>query len=165
MTSNVTRPQQLSPDTIWAEPSVAKSKLAKGSPGLSTPLEQSLELIGSTSMGGSNTSDQYSNPIQWMRGDPARNRHHMWTLFSGPRPRFPVQRSGIFPRHLRQGRLTHQPRTCLTKLDIAREVLCSCGIEPEKMLFNDAFRGTAPGHLRPAGGGSQTAGKNPNRPR
>src|SRR5207247_10707957 len=41
-------------------------------------------------------------------GGPARNRHHMWTLFSGPRPRCPVQRSGIFPRHLRQGRLTHQ---------------------------------------------------------
>src|SRR5438876_9609376 len=58
-----------------------------------------------------------------------------------------------------------KPRTCLTKLDIAMEVLCSCGIEPEKMLFNDAFRGTAPGHLRPAGGRSQTAGKNPNRPR
>src|SRR3989441_3570675 len=34
--SDVTRPQQLSPDTTWAEPSVPKSKLAKGSPGLST---------------------------------------------------------------------------------------------------------------------------------
>src|SRR5437899_8970757 len=32
-TSDATRPQQLSPDTTWAEPSVAKSKLAKGSPG------------------------------------------------------------------------------------------------------------------------------------
>src|SRR5438105_12133315 len=35
-TSDITRPQQLSPDTTWAEPSTAKSKLAKGSPGLST---------------------------------------------------------------------------------------------------------------------------------
>src|SRR6266568_5278639 len=37
-TSDVTRPQQLSPDTTWAEPSTAKSKLAKGSLGLSTTL-------------------------------------------------------------------------------------------------------------------------------
>src|SRR5439155_22264441 len=35
-TSDTTRPQQLSPDTTWAEPSTAKSKLPKGSPGLST---------------------------------------------------------------------------------------------------------------------------------
>src|SRR5207249_4132198 len=32
------RPQQLSPDTTWAEPSIVKPKLAKGSPGLSTSL-------------------------------------------------------------------------------------------------------------------------------
>src|SRR5437899_12263291 len=57
-----------------------------------------------------------------------------------------------------------KPRTCLTKLDIAREVLCSCCIEPEQMLFNDAFRGTAPRHLRPAGGGTQITAKTPNRP-
>src|SRR6266699_863369 len=43
MTSNVTRPQQLSPDTTWAEPSVAKSKLAKGSPGLSTTRDRTKE--------------------------------------------------------------------------------------------------------------------------
>src|SRR5437773_11257935 len=42
-TSDVTRPQQLSPDTTWAEPSVAKSKLAKGSPGLSTTRDQTKE--------------------------------------------------------------------------------------------------------------------------
>src|SRR5436853_7665482 len=42
-TSDITRPQQLSPDTTWAEPSNAKSKLAKGSPGLSTPREQAKE--------------------------------------------------------------------------------------------------------------------------
>ena len=39
-TSDITRPQQLSPDTTWAEPCVAKSKLAKGSPGLSTTRDQ-----------------------------------------------------------------------------------------------------------------------------
>src|SRR5437667_8017727 len=39
-TSDTTRPQQLSPDTTWAEPSTAKSKLAKGSPGLSTTRDQ-----------------------------------------------------------------------------------------------------------------------------
>src|SRR5213596_3011277 len=42
-TSDVTRPQQLSPDTTWAEPSTAKSKLAKGSPGLSTTQDQTKE--------------------------------------------------------------------------------------------------------------------------
>jgi len=42
-TSDVTRPQQLSPDTTWAEPSVAESKLAKGSPGLSTTRDQTKE--------------------------------------------------------------------------------------------------------------------------
>ena len=42
-TSDVTRPQQLSPDTTWAEPSVAKSKLAKGSLGLSTVRDQTKE--------------------------------------------------------------------------------------------------------------------------
>src|SRR5438046_10413713 len=30
-TSDITRPQQLSPDTIWAEPSTALANLAKGS--------------------------------------------------------------------------------------------------------------------------------------
>src|SRR6266568_3574457 len=35
-TSDITRPQQLSPDSTWAEPSTSKPKLAKGSPGLST---------------------------------------------------------------------------------------------------------------------------------
>src|SRR6266566_7482150 len=39
-TSDITRPQQLSPDTTWAEPSTAKSKLAKGSPSLSTTRDQ-----------------------------------------------------------------------------------------------------------------------------
>src|SRR5216683_7348472 len=42
-TSGVTRPQQLSPDTTWAEPSTARSKLAKGSPGLSTTRDQTRE--------------------------------------------------------------------------------------------------------------------------
>src|SRR5216683_6479762 len=42
-TSDITRPQQLSPDTAWAEPSIAKSKLAKGSPGLSTTRDQTKE--------------------------------------------------------------------------------------------------------------------------
>src|SRR5213083_2865224 len=42
-TSDVTRPQQLSPDTTWDEPSVAKSKLAKGSQGLSTNRDQTKE--------------------------------------------------------------------------------------------------------------------------
>jgi len=42
-TSDVTRPQQLSPDTTWAEPSTAKSKLAKGSPGLSTTRDHTKE--------------------------------------------------------------------------------------------------------------------------
>src|SRR5213594_2431140 len=42
-TSDVTRPQQLSLDTTWAEPSTAKSKLAKGSPGLSTTRDQTRE--------------------------------------------------------------------------------------------------------------------------
>ena len=42
-TSDVTLPQQLSSDTTWAEPSVAKSKLAKGSPGLSTTRDQTEE--------------------------------------------------------------------------------------------------------------------------
>ena len=42
-TSDITRPQQLSPDTTWAEPSTAKSKLAKGSPGLSTIRDQTRE--------------------------------------------------------------------------------------------------------------------------
>jgi len=42
-TSDITRPQQLSPDTTWAEPSTAKSKLAKGSPGLSTTRDQTKE--------------------------------------------------------------------------------------------------------------------------
>jgi hypothetical protein len=39
-TSDVTLPQQLNPATSWAEPSVAKSTLAKGSPGLSTTRDQ-----------------------------------------------------------------------------------------------------------------------------
>jgi hypothetical protein len=42
-TSNVTLPQQLSPNTTWSEPGVAKSKLAKGSPGLSTTRDQTKE--------------------------------------------------------------------------------------------------------------------------
>jgi hypothetical protein len=42
-TSDITRPQQLSPDTTWAEPSTARSKLAKGSPGLSTTRDQTKE--------------------------------------------------------------------------------------------------------------------------
>src|SRR3989441_2352183 len=42
-TSDVTRPQLLRPDTTWAEPSIAKSKLAKGSPGLSTTRDQTKE--------------------------------------------------------------------------------------------------------------------------
>src|SRR6266571_1773728 len=42
-TSDTTRPQQMSPDTTWAEPSTAKSKLAKGSPGLSTTRDQTKE--------------------------------------------------------------------------------------------------------------------------
>jgi len=36
-TSDITRPQQLSPDTTWAEPSTSKPKLAKG-PQVSQPL-------------------------------------------------------------------------------------------------------------------------------
>src|SRR5438552_11506344 len=39
-TSDVTLPRQLSPDTTWAEPSVSKSKLANGSPDLSTTRDQ-----------------------------------------------------------------------------------------------------------------------------
>src|SRR5438309_12103991 len=39
-TSAITRPQQLSPDTTWDEPSTAKSRLAKGSPGPSTTRDQ-----------------------------------------------------------------------------------------------------------------------------
>src|SRR5713226_3494302 len=39
-TSDVTRPQQLNPATTWAEPSIVKSKLAKGSPGVSTTRDQ-----------------------------------------------------------------------------------------------------------------------------
>src|SRR5205809_7135605 len=42
-TSDVTRPQQPSPDTTWAEPSIAKPKLEKGSPGLSTTRDQTKE--------------------------------------------------------------------------------------------------------------------------
>ena len=42
-TSDITRPQMLNPDTTWAEPGVAKSKLAKGSPGLSTTRDQTKE--------------------------------------------------------------------------------------------------------------------------
>src|SRR5437870_8505527 len=42
-TSDVTRPQQLSPDTTWAEPTIAKSKLAKGSPGVPTTSNQTNE--------------------------------------------------------------------------------------------------------------------------
>jgi len=42
-TSDVTLPQLLSPATAWAELSVAKSKLAKGSPGLSTTRGQTNE--------------------------------------------------------------------------------------------------------------------------
>lgn len=42
-TSDITLPIQLSPATTWSEPSVAKSKLAKGSPGLSTTRDQTNE--------------------------------------------------------------------------------------------------------------------------
>src|SRR5437879_8291356 len=42
-TSDITRPQQLSPDTTWAEPSTAKSRLAKGSPGPSTTRDRTGE--------------------------------------------------------------------------------------------------------------------------
>src|SRR5439155_22503819 len=42
-TSDVTRPQQLSPDTTWAERSTAKTKLAKVSPGLSTIRDKTKE--------------------------------------------------------------------------------------------------------------------------
>jgi len=41
--ADVTRPQQLSPKATWAETSTAKSKLAKGSPGLSTTRDQTKE--------------------------------------------------------------------------------------------------------------------------
>src|SRR5438552_17045049 len=39
-TSDVTRPQQLSPDTAWAEPSISKPKLARGTPGPSIDRDQ-----------------------------------------------------------------------------------------------------------------------------
>src|SRR5690242_6984592 len=39
-TSDITLPKQLSPDKTWSEPSIAKSKLARGSPGLSTIRDQ-----------------------------------------------------------------------------------------------------------------------------
>ena len=42
-TSDVTLPQELSPNKTWAEPCTAKSKLAKGSPGLSTTRDQTKE--------------------------------------------------------------------------------------------------------------------------
>src|SRR3989449_11750613 len=42
-TSDITRPQQLSPDRIWAEPSITNPELAKGSPGLSTTRDQTEE--------------------------------------------------------------------------------------------------------------------------
>ncbi|TMI59677.1 hypothetical protein E6H12_11415 [Candidatus Bathyarchaeota archaeon] len=42
-TSDTTRPQQLSSDITWAEPSTAKSKLAKGSSGLSTTRDRTRE--------------------------------------------------------------------------------------------------------------------------
>jgi len=42
-TSDVTLPQELSPNKTWAEPCTAKSKLAKGSPGLSTSRDQTKE--------------------------------------------------------------------------------------------------------------------------
>src|SRR6266700_1470722 len=45
--SDVTLPQQLSPDSTWAEPSTAKSKLAKGSPGLPTTRDQTKEWTSS----------------------------------------------------------------------------------------------------------------------
>jgi hypothetical protein len=41
--SDVTGLKQLSADTRWAEPSIAKSKLAKGSPDLSTTRDQTKE--------------------------------------------------------------------------------------------------------------------------
>ncbi len=42
-TSDITRAQQLSPNTTWAEPSTVKSRLAKGSPGFSTTRDQTKE--------------------------------------------------------------------------------------------------------------------------
>jgi hypothetical protein len=42
-TSDTTRPQQLSPDSAWSEPSIVKSTLAKGSPGVSTTRDQTKE--------------------------------------------------------------------------------------------------------------------------
>src|SRR5205809_7675339 len=42
-TSDITRHQQLSPDTTWAELSNAKSKLARGSPGLSMTQDPNME--------------------------------------------------------------------------------------------------------------------------
>ena len=42
-TSDVTLPQQLSPDATWAKPGIAKPTLAKGSPGLSTTRDQTKE--------------------------------------------------------------------------------------------------------------------------
>ncbi|SRR5579864_2554666 len=42
-TSDVTLPQQLSPDKSWSEPSINKSKLARGSPGLSTNRDNTKE--------------------------------------------------------------------------------------------------------------------------
>jgi hypothetical protein len=42
-TSDVTLPQQLSPGKTWAEPSIVKRQLAKGSPGVSTAPDQTKE--------------------------------------------------------------------------------------------------------------------------
>ena len=42
-TSDITQPQQLSPDTTWAEPSVTETALAKGSPGPSTTRDKTKE--------------------------------------------------------------------------------------------------------------------------
>jgi hypothetical protein len=42
-TSDVTLPQQLSADTKWAEPSIVKRQLAKGSPGVPTTRDRTQE--------------------------------------------------------------------------------------------------------------------------
>ena len=48
--------------------------------------------------------------------------------FFGPKTKIPSPKEWNFFRGIyAKADLLIKPRTCLTKLDIAREVLCSCG--------------------------------------
>ncbi len=104
--------------------------------GVAKPLEQSLELIGSTTPP-INILTRSNGCVVDPPGTVTTCGHFFRAQDQDSQSKGVEFFRGIYAK----ADLLIKPRTCLTKLDIAREVLCSCGIEPERCSSMTPFAG------------------------